>query len=148
MPVIEPWSILWYVGSFGGLILFFFLVSCSEWCCRKYARSTREQERNNSSRASPSPTLETPPPAYDLFAPPSYESLDCCGEKGMFDVYVVPVHAISSLNNTNEVRSTTPPPSYSSFSVANLPNQSVNNSLQTRREYCAVMRQCESSTQT
>lgn len=64
----------------------------------------------------PSPVAETPPPAYDLFAPPTYDSL-CTGggtssEKGDFDVYVVPVHALNTLVNESERERQDGPPSY------------------------------------
>ncbi|KAF5283178.1 hypothetical protein FQR65_LT02690 [Abscondita terminalis] len=108
----QPWSILWYIGSFGGLIAFFLVVSCSEWCCR-----TRLRGRNSQTTSSNSPNPnDVPPPAYDLFAPPSYESL--CrpnGEKGEYDVYVVPVHTLRSISEAQGTADNVldSPPSYS-----------------------------------
>ncbi|KAK4876421.1 hypothetical protein RN001_012843 [Aquatica leii] len=107
----QPWSILWYIGSFGGLIAFFLVVSCSEWCCRTHIRARSSQ---NTISNSPSPN-DIPPPAYDLFAPPSYDSL--CrpdGEKGEYDVYVVPVHTLHSMTEAQgTANSLDSPPSYS-----------------------------------
>lgn len=101
----EPWSILWYVGSFGGLIVFFLIVSCSEWCCRTRLRNRSIQ------RGAASPTnSELPPPAYDLFAPPSYDSL--CKptmEKREYDVYVVPVHTLEALRSLDASNADSPP---------------------------------------
>ncbi|KAB0795286.1 hypothetical protein PPYR_12125 [Photinus pyralis] len=108
----QPWSILWYVGSFGGLIFFFLIVSCSEWCCR-----TRLRNRNMQ-RGAASPThSELPPPAYDLFAPPSYDSLckPSGAEKREYDVYVVPVDTLEALRTSHleESGGDDSPPSYS-----------------------------------
>ncbi|KRT84917.1 hypothetical protein AMK59_1857 [Oryctes borbonicus] len=115
----DSWSVVWYIASFGGLIAFFLVVSCSEWCCRKHIR-------DNQMRRSPDPSVpvssstgsESPPPAYDLFAPPSYESLSPSpnNEKHEYDIYVVPVHAIGSLV-VSESRPQESPPSYSIVDV-------------------------------
>lgn len=75
----DPWSIIWYIGAFGGLIAFFLVVSCSEWCCGS-RRSDRPGvgERNpnlNVSRCQQQQQVAgTPPPSYHLFAPPSYDT--------------------------------------------------------------------------
>ncbi|XP_034950217.1 uncharacterized protein [Chelonus insularis] len=96
---LDPWSIVWYIGSFGGLVAFFLIVSCSEWCCRRSARplntpygTQRHGETVNSSRG----VTETPPPPYHLFAPPPYDSVNygdlidkTSGEK--MNIYVISV---------------------------------------------------------
>lgn len=98
---LDAWSVVWYVASFGGLILFFLIVSCSEWCCRQNAR--RRCQRTNNAQTLNQAVPETPPPSYDLFAPPSYEDLWGANgtsmekpEKRQYDVYVVPVHALGT----------------------------------------------------
>lgn len=97
---LDPWSIVWYIGSFGGLVAFFLIVSCSEWCCRRGGRSltvpyTQRAEVMNGGQM----VTETPPPPYHLFAPPPYDSVNygeivdkTSGEK--LDIYVisVPIH--------------------------------------------------------
>ncbi|XP_033327242.1 uncharacterized protein LOC117220897 isoform X3 [Megalopta genalis] len=97
---LDPWSIVWYIGSFGGLVAFFLIVSCSEWCCRRGGRPltvpyAQRTEVMNGSQV----VTETPPPPYHLFAPPPYDSVNygeivdkASGEK--LDIYVisVPIH--------------------------------------------------------
>ncbi|XP_053987591.1 uncharacterized protein LOC128891934 isoform X2 [Hylaeus anthracinus] len=97
---LDPWSIVWYIGSFGGLVAFFLIVSCSEWCCRRGGRSltvpyAQRPEVMNGGQV----VTETPPPPYHLFAPPPYDSVNygeiidkTSGEK--VDIYVisVPIH--------------------------------------------------------
>ncbi|CAH1374813.1 hypothetical protein MTP99_016165 [Tenebrio molitor] len=113
---LDSWSVVWYVASFGGLIIFFLIVSCSEWCCRRAIRNS--QNCNRSAPAPATPTVpDTPPPSYDQFAPPSYESI-CLGrhergeEKSKYDIYVVPVHALGHMMETRDDA----PPSYFSAS--------------------------------
>ncbi|KAK0093224.1 hypothetical protein PV326_014021 [Microctonus aethiopoides] len=102
---LDPWSIVWYIGSFGGLVAFFLIVSCSEWCCRRSARPStpynpqRSVDVNNTTRG----VTETPPPPYHLFAPPSYDSVNyidlddkTSGEKMNIYVISVPVQPTSS----------------------------------------------------
>lgn len=97
---LDPWSIVWYIGSFGGLVAFFLIVSCSEWCCRRGGRPltvpyAQRAEVMNGGQV----VTETPPPPYHLFAPPPYDSVNygdivdkSSGEK--LDIYVisVPIH--------------------------------------------------------
>lgn len=105
-PPLDSWSVVWYIASFGGLIAFFLIISCSEWCCRKSSRSSSAYPRSSISPV-PSIVPETPPPSYDHFAPPSYDSLTGRShEKGEFDVYVVPVHALRPMMEGDA------PPSY------------------------------------
>ncbi|XP_014217085.1 uncharacterized protein LOC106645685 [Copidosoma floridanum] len=101
---LDPWSIVWYIGSFGGLVAFFLIVSCSEWCCRRGARPVsapyagRRDEAGINSTVRP--VSESPPPPYHLFAPPPYDSVNYAevadksanGEK--LDIYVItlPIH--------------------------------------------------------
>ncbi|XP_058797900.1 uncharacterized protein LOC131668071 [Phymastichus coffea] len=103
---LDPWSIVWYIGSFGGLIAFFLIVSCSEWCCRRGARSplnmpyTQRGEVLNATAVAAAGNnqtvvTESPPPPYHLFAPPPYDSINYAeiadkgpaGEK--LDIYVI-----------------------------------------------------------
>ncbi|XP_063921991.1 uncharacterized protein LOC135136565 isoform X2 [Zophobas morio] len=119
---LDSWSVVWYIASFGGLIVFFLIVSCSEWCCRRAIRNSQQNcSRNAPTTASPS-VPDTPPPSYDQFAPPSYESIclgrNRSGEKSEYDIYVVPVHTLGSLV---ESRREDEPPSYLSASGGALP---------------------------
>ncbi|PSN53289.1 hypothetical protein C0J52_04660, partial [Blattella germanica] len=97
---VDPWSLMWYMASFGGLVAFFLIVSCSECCCSK--RAANSSNNNNNTRAvEPPPEVtqwvdETPPPPYHLFAPPSYDTLfygNVTEEKNKCEVFVVPVHS-------------------------------------------------------
>lgn len=107
---LDSWSVVWYIASFGGLIGFFLIISCSEWCCRKNRSPSSAYPRSSSSPV-PSIVAETPPPSYDHFAPPSYDSLSGrTTEKGEFDVYVVPVHALKPIMEGGAEGDT--PPSY------------------------------------
>ncbi|XP_008198115.1 uncharacterized protein LOC103314282 isoform X2 [Tribolium castaneum] len=114
---LDSWSVVWYIASFGGLIVFFLIVSCSEWCCRRALRNSQSCGRSAPAAAAPS-VPDTPPPSYDQFAPPSYESI-CLGrngrggEKSEYDIYVVPVHAFGTIM---ESRQEDAPPSYFSAS--------------------------------
>ncbi|XP_019868943.1 uncharacterized protein LOC109597641 [Aethina tumida] len=106
---LESWSVVWYIASFGGLIAFFLVVSCSEWCCRRNARRNCQR---NSTESNVTVVSDNPPPSYDQFAPPPYESL-CYGrngEKSEFDIYVVPVDAMGTIMNRETVDDS--PPSY------------------------------------
>lgn len=96
---LDPWSIVWYIGSFGGLVAFFLIVSCSEWCCRRNGRPLTVPYAQRAEVMNTSGVAETPPPPYHLFAPPSYDSVNygeivdkTTGEK--LDIYVisVPIH--------------------------------------------------------
>lgn len=105
----------WYLAFFGGLVIFFFLVTGSEmfFGSPMYPRSTTAQPQSGFLRRhvygmrNPSVNQllnEAPPPPYDLFAPPSYDTVKTADlqQHGVFnektgkklaDVYVVPVHA-------------------------------------------------------
>ncbi|XP_003394590.1 uncharacterized protein LOC126916961 isoform X2 [Bombus affinis] len=96
---LDPWSIVWYIGSFGGLVAFFLIVSCSEWCCRRGGRPLTVPYAQRAEAISGPVVTETPPPPYHLFAPPPYDSVNygeivdkTAGEK--LDIYVisVPIH--------------------------------------------------------
>ncbi|OAD58322.1 hypothetical protein WN48_00201, partial [Eufriesea mexicana] len=97
---LDPWSIVWYIGSFGGLVAFFLIVSCSEWCCRRGGRPLTVPYAQRGEVINGGPVVtETPPPPYHLFAPPPYDSVNygeimdkTSGEK--VDIYVisVPIH--------------------------------------------------------
>ncbi|XP_031840885.1 uncharacterized protein LOC116430613 isoform X2 [Nomia melanderi] len=97
---LDPWSIVWYIGSFGGLVAFFLIVSCSEWCCRRGGRPLTVPYAQRTDPINGSQVVtETPPPPYHLFAPPPYDSVNygeivdkASGEK--LDIYVisVPIH--------------------------------------------------------
>ncbi|XP_048507856.1 uncharacterized protein LOC105690062 isoform X2 [Athalia rosae] len=97
---LDPWSIVWYIGSFGGLVAFFLVVSCSEWCCRRGARPvTISYSQSGEGGSGSSGSQDTPPPPYHLFAPPPYESIyygditdKDSGEKMDIFVIAVPVH--------------------------------------------------------
>ncbi|XP_011500606.1 PREDICTED: uncharacterized protein LOC105364391 [Ceratosolen solmsi marchali] len=100
---LDPWSIVWYIGSFGGLVAFFLIVSCSEWCCRRGARplSVPYTQRGEVMSPGVQPAGESPPPPYHLFAPPPYDSVnyaEIASDKGpapeKLDIYVIslPIH--------------------------------------------------------
>ncbi|XP_031778973.1 uncharacterized protein LOC100678650 isoform X2 [Nasonia vitripennis] len=94
---LDPWSIVWYIGSFGGLVAFFLIVSCSEWCCRRGARplSVPYTQRGEVINPNGQPVSESPPPPYHLFAPPPYDSVnyaeiaDKSGNGEKLDIYVI-----------------------------------------------------------
>ncbi|XP_023710865.1 uncharacterized protein LOC111866290 [Cryptotermes secundus] len=96
---VDPWSLLFYMASFGGFVAFFLVISCFECCCCKCA-SRRPQNTSTDSPVEPLPTEtqwvhETPPPPYHLFAPPSYDTLfygSVRDDKHKCGVYVVPIH--------------------------------------------------------
>ncbi|XP_008184007.1 uncharacterized protein LOC100164948 isoform X2 [Acyrthosiphon pisum] len=81
----EALSAVWYLAAFGGLVLFFFVVTCSELFFGNpiYQRRAVEMPhagylrrhvygiRNHGQHHNYKP--ETPPPPYHLFAPPSYD---------------------------------------------------------------------------
>ncbi|XP_021914765.1 uncharacterized protein LOC110827422 [Zootermopsis nevadensis] len=106
---VDPRSLVWYMASFGGLVTFFLVVSCSECCCSK--RTQRTPNSTSSARPAEPPAEvtqwlnETPPPPYHLFAPPSYETLfyESVGEtKNKCEVYVVPIHShVVTVHNTS-----------------------------------------------
>ncbi|XP_076674974.1 uncharacterized protein LOC143372559 isoform X2 [Andrena cerasifolii] len=93
---LDPWSIVWYIGSFGGLVAFFLIVSCSEWCCRRGGRPLSVACSQRAEVHGGQVVTETPPPPYHLFAPPPYDSVNygeivdkTTGEK--VDIYVISV---------------------------------------------------------
>lgn len=100
---LDPWSIVWYIGSFGGLVAFFLIVSCSEWCCRRGARPANTSysgQRSGETVNTGHGVTETPPPPYHLFAPPPYDSVNygqlvdkASGEKMNIYVISVPVQS-------------------------------------------------------
>lgn len=125
----DSWSIVWYIASFGGLIVFFLIVSCSEWCCRKQVRQQQAQEVPRTTTRPNSPVSDVPPPAYELFAPPPYDSclFSKDGEKHKFDVYVVPVHAIRPISNDpQEEGRREAPPSYAAINIRTIAAQTQN----------------------
>ncbi|XP_022169010.1 uncharacterized protein LOC111032853 [Myzus persicae] len=122
----EALSAVWYLAAFGGLVLFFFVVTCSELFFGNPIYTRRPVElphagylrrhvygiRNHGQHHNYKP--ETPPPPYHLFAPPSYDDTVKGGfgqvlqqqqqqqyhhrvpGKKLADVYVVPVHAATT----------------------------------------------------
>lgn len=83
----DSMSIMWYLVSFAGLVTFFLLLSFSEFCCKK-----SHQGALNSSTGNTEPPA---PPPYELFAPPTYDSLfrDIARDrKRSISVFLVPVH--------------------------------------------------------
>lgn len=97
---VDPWSLLFYMASFGGFVAFFLVISCFECCCCKCA-SRRQPNTSNDSPVESLPTEtqrvdESPPPPYHLFAPPSYDTLfygSVSEDKNKCEVYVVPIHS-------------------------------------------------------
>lgn len=105
----EALSAVWYLAAFGGLVLFFFVVTCSELFFGNPIYTHRQVElhhagylrrqvygiRNHHLQHRYTP--DTPPPPYHLFAPPSYDDTVKGGGPQqchkLADVYVVPVHA-------------------------------------------------------
>ncbi|XP_060866487.1 LOW QUALITY PROTEIN: uncharacterized protein LOC132942186 [Metopolophium dirhodum] len=83
----EALSAVWYLAAFGGLVLFFFVVTCSELFfgnpiyqrrpvelphagyLRRHVYGIRNHGQHHGGNYKP----ETPPPPYHLFAPPSYD---------------------------------------------------------------------------
>ncbi|XP_014291711.1 uncharacterized protein [Halyomorpha halys] len=89
----DPLSVVWYLGAFSGLIIFFLVVTFSEWCC-----ASKHLYRGNGQAPPPynhqgyNRAPETPPPPYHLFAPPPYTE---AAEKRE-PIYIIPVHASPS----------------------------------------------------
>lgn len=85
----DPLSVVWYLGAFSGLIIFFLVVTFSEWCC-----ASKHLYRSNGQAPPPynhqgyNRAPETPPPPYHLFAPPPYTE---AAEKRE-PIYIIPVH--------------------------------------------------------
>ncbi|XP_050430742.1 uncharacterized protein LOC126839433 [Adelges cooleyi] len=116
-------SAVWYLAAFGGLVLFFFVVTCSELFFGNPIYTRRPVElphagylrRHVYGRRNQGYTPETPPPPYHLFAPPSYADTIKglppyeSGNKKLADVYVVPVHGGGGVGDTG-VTSLQPPP--------------------------------------
>ncbi|XP_044015233.1 uncharacterized protein LOC122857231 isoform X2 [Aphidius gifuensis] len=106
---LDPWSIVWYIGSFGGLVTFFLIVSCSEWCCRKNARpigSSCDQRCDDNQQQNNTNISETPPPPYHLFAPPPYDSINYSdlvdkSSSDKFDIYVITTTPTTTTTTTN-----------------------------------------------
>lgn len=80
----EALSAVWYLAAFGGLVLFFFVVTCSELFLDNpvharrqlelpHARDLRRHWRQRNSSMAGYFGPETPPPPYHQFAPPSYD---------------------------------------------------------------------------
>lgn len=83
----EALSAVWYLAAFGGLVLFFFVVTCSELFFGNPIYTRRPVElphagylrrhvygiRNHGQHHGGNYKPETPPPPYHLFAPPSYD---------------------------------------------------------------------------
>lgn len=128
----DPWTIVWYIGSFGGLIAFFLVVSCSEWCCLRNRAAHRQQQLQNAQRACQSgvervrtnsgrPTCDTPPPSYHLFAPPPYDSVNYEDKK--YDIFVVPVHGatpgyLEGVRKEIVMGEAVPPPEYTEIQMS------------------------------
>lgn len=76
-------SAIWYLAAFGGLVLFFFVVTCSELFLDNPVHARRQMDlphagylrRHYLQRHTVGGHFgpETPPPPYHLFAPPSYD---------------------------------------------------------------------------
>ncbi|XP_050544953.1 uncharacterized protein LOC126907599 [Daktulosphaira vitifoliae] len=113
-------SAVWYLAAFGGLVLFFFVVTCSELFFGNPIYTRRPVElphagylrRHVYGLRNQGYTPETPPPPYHLFAPPSYadtlKGLPAYdSSKKLIDVFVVPVHgsdtAVASLQSATNV---------------------------------------------
>ncbi|XP_066995870.1 uncharacterized protein [Anabrus simplex] len=90
---VDPLSLVYYIGSFAALLLFFLVVSCSECCCEKPPTSVGRATADNVLDDCLPPDAGTPPPPYDDFAPPPYNSLFESEDstKSKLTVFVVPV---------------------------------------------------------
>lgn len=103
-PDVDMWSVVWYLGAFGGLVTFFVVVTCSEWCFgnHMYTRhGTNELYINafQSTFLESQRTPDTPPPPYHLFAPPSYSDLfgaisskNVGKKKNKLNIFIIPIH--------------------------------------------------------
>ncbi|XP_026461876.1 uncharacterized protein LOC113363597 [Ctenocephalides felis] len=67
-------ALVWYVMTFGALIIFFTFLSCSGGLCRRLppSQSSLPVLTPMSDRKQTPPEK---PPAYELFAPPAYETV-------------------------------------------------------------------------
>lgn len=107
--VVDMWSVMWYLGAFGGLVTFFIIVICSEWCFgnHMYTRHGINELYVNAYQSNFHETQQrvsdTPPPPYDLFAPPSYSDLfgktQDPKKKSKINVFIIPVHRRNSSEN-------------------------------------------------
>ncbi|XP_039293114.1 uncharacterized protein LOC120353436 [Nilaparvata lugens] len=116
----DPWSVIWYLGAFSGLITFFLVVTCSEWCCGNHLY-TRHYGANQVYASSFTHQAyrppDTPPPPYHLFAPPSYKE-SVAPEKGAakggvgvkslrrLGVFVIPVHRVKTTTPSDAAAAT------------------------------------------
>uniref|UniRef100_A0A1B6DNI1 Uncharacterized protein n=1 Tax=Clastoptera arizonana TaxID=38151 RepID=A0A1B6DNI1_9HEMI len=101
---VDMWSVIWYLGAFGGLVTFFIIVTCSEWCFgnHMYTRHGTNQLYINAFQSTfleAERTPETPPPPYHLFAPPSYSDLfgtvttkNNNKKKSKINIFIIPIH--------------------------------------------------------
>lgn len=99
----DMWSVIWYLGAFGGLVTFFVVVTCSEWCFGNhlYTRHGTNEIYINAfqptSFQESQQAPETPPPPYHLFAPPSYSDLFGSVKGGKrniskINIFIIPIH--------------------------------------------------------
>lgn len=119
----DPWSVIWYLGAFSGLITFFLVVTCSEWCCGNHLY-TRHYGANQVYASSFTHQAyrppDTPPPPYHLFAPPSYKESVApekvapgsksggVGVKSLrrLGVFVIPVHRVKTTSPSDAAAAT------------------------------------------
>ncbi|KAE9535859.1 hypothetical protein AGLY_007760 [Aphis glycines] len=117
----EALSAVWYLAAFGGLVLFFFVVTCSELFfgnpiytrrpvelphagyLRRHVYGIRNHGQHNYKP-------ETPPPPYHLFAPPSYDDTVKGGLGQQAEQYHHRAPVAKKLTNVYVVRCTRPPP--------------------------------------
>ncbi|XP_054290381.1 uncharacterized protein LOC129005498 [Macrosteles quadrilineatus] len=99
--VVDMWSVMWYLGAFGGLVTFFLIVTCSEWCFgnHMYTRHGINELYINAYQTNfheARRVSDSPPPPYDLFAPPSYSDLfgkvQDTRRKSKISVFIIPIH--------------------------------------------------------
>lgn len=98
--VVDMWSVMWYLGAFGGLVTFFLIVTCSEWCFgnHMYTRHGINELYINAYQTNftQQRVSDTPPPPYELFAPPSYTDLfgkvQEPKKKNTFNIFIIPIH--------------------------------------------------------
>lgn len=64
---VESWSLILYLICFLVLIMFFLMISVLEVCCKRSLLSVPAPQESQA--------IEVAPPPYDLFGPPTYDSL-------------------------------------------------------------------------
>lgn len=118
----ESLSVVWYLGAFGGLVTFFLIIVCSEFCFGNamYRRHNPNEYINRVNVYADAYFPQTPPPPYHLFAPPTYtDTLQRKFNNGKLSIEKNDTFKKESLDNSqifivpvHQSKMPYPPPSY------------------------------------